>query len=250
MSKLGKLAVLICGEVRTWSRASEYIFKHADNLSDDVEYYFVSWDVSNRESVVESDIINEFTKYNKKLISYRLVKQIDWQHSSYYYQSYLSKLAGIMKRRYEIDNNIVYDQVIEIRPDLLIKQGNSNAVKLNNFECLLYIENNGTVEFPGATDLYYQSNSFGNDVMSNRFYYQKSKILDHIREYKHWMLPLHNHQILADYLFARRLKIIDINRPETEMVIRPNFPEGNLDNYDTNELAKFDKEFKISIRRN
>jgi hypothetical protein len=249
MSNLGKLAVLVCGEFRTWSRASKYIFDYADSLSSDVDYYFASWETSLGNRITDENITEEFIKYNKNLIKYQIVQSIDWQHSSYYYQSYLAKLADIMKRRYEIDNNIIYDQVIEIRPDLYIERGTSSAIKLGDFECLLYIENNGTVEFPGATDLCYQSSSFGSDVITNRYYYQKSKIMDHIREYKHWELPFHNHQILSDYLYARRMKIIDTSRPTTQIVIRPTFPDGDLREYDINHLVKYDKEYKISINR-
>lgn len=247
MLKLGKIAVLLCGEFRTCAKASEYIFKYMDQLSEDIDYYFATWDVTQGQPVTVLDITNEFVKYDKNLINYQIVKPIDWQHSTYYYQSYLAKLVSILKRRYELDNNIVYDQVIEIRPDLYITK-ERDAVRLNDFECLIYVENNGSIEFPGATDLSYQTNSFGNDILSNRFYYQKSKTLNHINNFKHWPLPLHNHQILADYIFARRIKTIGIDRPTVEIVIRPNFPEGDLDKANYDELLTLEKEYKIHNR--
>jgi hypothetical protein len=154
-----------------------------------------------------------------------------------------------MKRQYELDNDFVYDQVIELRPDLYI---GADAIvnNLGDFECLIYIENPGTVEIPGASDLHYQSSSFGNDVMSNRFYYTKAIELNLINK-DYWPgLSMHNHHILTDYLFLRRMKINDRFRPYKQIVIRPNFPDGNLDDCSVAELVEFDKKFKETVRRN
>ena len=262
LDKINRLAVLLCGDFRCWSKAAEYIFKYADSQANTVDYYFSTWsDTSDywytddtgaktRRPVTEQDVNREFVKHEKKLVDYRLTAFTPYQHTNitYYYQSHLAKLAGIMKRQYELDNDFVYDQVIELRPDLYIV-ADAIVNNLSDFECLIYVENPGTVEFPGATDLYYQSSSFGNDVMSNRFYYKKAIELSLIKK-DHWPKPMHNHQILTDYLFFRRMKINDTYRPYKQIVIRPNFPDGNLDDCSVAELVEFDKKFKETVRRN
>jgi len=259
--KINKLAVLLCGDFRAWPRASEYIFKYADQLSADVDYYFSTWtetsdywytdinELKTKRPVTDDDVTKEFIKYNKNLINYRLAtNRLDQHTSTFYYQSYLAKMANIMKRRYELDNSFIYDQVVEIRPDLYIDAGPCVIDNLNDFECLLYIENPGDVTVPGATDLHYRSNSFGNDLMANRFYHQKSFALNYVKNFTLYDNIINNHQILADYMYQKRLKSIEGNYPYKQVVIRTNFPVGDLDKADYNELLKLEKEYKIYNR--
>ena len=261
LHKINKLAVLLCGDFRAWPRASEYIFKYADYLSDDVDYYFSTWnntsdywytginELKTKRPVTDDDVTKEFIKYNKNLINYRLSTHILDQHTNtYYYQSYLAKIANVMKRRYELDNNFIYDQVVEMRPDLYINAETSIIADLNDFECLLYIENPGDITVPGAADLHYRSNSFGNDIMANRFYHQKSFALKYVKNFTLHNDIINNHQILADYMYQKRIKSIQGIGLHKQVVIRTNFPLGDLDKADYDGLLKLEKEYKIHNR--
>lgn len=259
--KINKLAVLLCGDFRAWPRSAEYVFKYADYLSDDVDYYFSTWketsdywytdinELKTKRPVIDDDVTKEFIKYNKNLINHQLSTNILDRHTTtYYYQSYLAKIANVMKRRYELDNNFIYDQVVEMRPDLYINAETSIIDDLNDFECLLYIENPGDITVPGAIDLHYRSNSFGNDLMSNRFYHQKSFALKYLKNFTLHNDIINNHQILADYMYQKRIKPIQGIGLHKQVVIRTNFPIGDLDKADYDELLQLEKEYKIHNR--
>jgi hypothetical protein len=260
LNKIDRLAVLLSGDFRHWPRAAEYIFEFAENKANRVDYYFATWtttrdywypqptSILTKRSVTDSDITDKFT--NRNLIAYKLVEQLPEYPTSNYYQSYLGNIASILKRRHELDNNFVYDQVIEIRPDLYIRD-ESTPIKLTDFECLVDIQYAGKVQnihFPQATDFYYQANSFGSDVMANRFYYQKSIEAAKIQKFAHWPMIMHNHWILVDFIYARRMQNIYQQHPITQIAIRPNFPQDDLRNYTYQELFDIEAEF-LNINR-
>lgn len=263
MVKLNRVAVLLAGDFRLWSRASEYIFAFAERQAVVVDYYFATWtttqdywyttDLAMKEKrpVTEADITCEFVKHNKNLINFQLATQLtDITITSNYYQSYLGKIAGIMKRRYELDNNFVYDQVFEIRPDLYIHDEVNAPVTLTDFECLGQIDykhSNHPMHFPQATDFYYQANSFGHDVMAERYYYQKTieSVKFNLPQYKikHWPMIMHNHWILTDYIYARRLQLKQLYQPNMQIALRTNFPQDDLRKYDFNQLWEYERQY-------
>lgn len=261
MHKVKKLAVLLAGDFRSWPRAAEYIFKFASNKAESVDYYFATWtttrdywypqskSITTQRTVTEQDVTDKFKELNITLIDFRLVQPLQEHYpSSFYYQSYLANIANILKRRYELDHNFIYDQVIEIRPDLFIVSDDDRV--FNNFECLLDVVYESDPpdhkrQFPEAVDFYYQTNSFGSDIMTRRYFYHKLMEAEKISRnaYTHWPLPMHNHWIWADYLFARRLIAIQ-NLPSTRQIaIRSNFPPGDLTKYTDSELWAFQKIF-------
>jgi hypothetical protein len=257
--KLNRIAVLLAGDFRQWPRAAEYIFAFAEQQAVTVDYYFATWtttqdfwctnkkEARTRRPVTNNDITCEFVKYNKNLINFQLVKQIiqpdTTQHFTdvtFYYQTYLAKLANIMKRRYELDNDFVYDQVFEIRPDLYIFDEFNIPVKLTDFEWLneiCYKQDGRFHQWPVAQDLYYQANSFSNDIMAERFYYKKSI------EYNHTDNNINNHWILCDYSYARRMQAIPLVKPNFQMPLRPNFPDDPRQ-YNWLELSEYEAKWQ------
>jgi hypothetical protein len=207
-SNINKLAVLICGEFRTWEIGSKYIFEYAENQAVHVDYYFATWDTSNypnlkefqrKIKITDQDITEKFT--NKKLIDYKIINSEIYQSFkfTFYHQAYLAKIANILKRKYELENDFIYDQVLELRPDLFIPKKLKNLLTLcKNFEYSIshsfyYIDEN-----PGLLDWYYRSNSFSNDILADRYYFN-----DPIGDI--YPLMNNNHNLLYNYVTARKL---------------------------------------------
>lgn len=246
--------MLLSGDFRLWPRASEYIFDFAEHLAHEVDYYFATWTTTRdywypqpkskltERAVTENDVTEKFLGRN--LVAYKLVEQIPEYPTSNYYQSYLGNIANILKRKHELANNFVYDQVIEMRPDLLIVD-NAEPIIFKNFECLVHIMYEGNIHFPQAMDFYYQANSFSSDVMSSRFYYQKSIEATKFQydQYTHWPLPMHNHWALVDFIYARRMQHINNQSSTVQIAIRPNFPQDDLRKYTFEELFDIQVEY-------
>lgn len=274
LDKLNRIAVLLAGDFRQWPRAAEYIFAFAEQQAVTVDYYFATWTTTQdywytsqtshtpaREirQITENDITCEFLKHNKNLINFQLVGQLSQlntiPHSSditFYYQTYLAKLANIMKRRYELDNNFVYDQVFEMRPDLYIF--NDTITSLSDFEWsgeLHYYEfKHHQSQCPVASDVYYQANSFSNDILAERFYYKKSTNYSPVQIDCHGDLAfINNHWILFDYIHLRRLRPVTPARPITQVVIRPNFPQDDLRNYSQPQLWEYFQQYNNLVHQ-
>jgi hypothetical protein len=256
MMKYDRLAVLICGELRSWARSSEYIFETVEAVSDNpVDYYFVTWNetrdfwwpeeksINTRRPVLESEIVDKFA--GKSLIGYRLIDQqtLPRYETTYYYVTYLTKIATTLKRRYEFDNMMCYDQIIEIRPDLFMPYLKNN-ISCDDFEYQsgLVFNRHGT---PMIGDFYIRTNSFGNDVVGNRYYYCKSRDLYNFRSE---LAPpskrlAQNHWVLYDFFQSRRLLPSKFpNETDGQIPIRPNFPD-NLRNYSYNYLQSLDEQW-------
>ena len=252
--KINRLAVLLCGELRMWEQASTYIFDAMESRAEQVDYYFATWDKTRTfwwpehssektsRPVSADEITSKFVDRN--LINYKLINQetaLPRFGITMYYQSYLAKIANTCKRRYELDNNFVYDQVVELRPDIFIKnkQTHEQIRSYTDFEYaagLVYLDN--TISFPQITDFYSRLNSITNDVIANRHYYRKSVKLDNaMHTLTHWPTRMNNHWVLLDYIYARRLISVGaLAELGSQIIIRPNFPKDDLNNYSESEL--------------
>lgn len=238
-----KIATLICGDYRCCPKVIEHIFKYVESAGD-VDYYFATWSttrdhwwppevsIATQRSVVDSDIISLFVGRN--LIDYKLIDQTQLPTftSTFYYQGYLSKIANILKRRCELTRDFVYDQVVELRPDLFLT--GKPLLDCENFEVA-----NGPVWISNSTpqmcDHLYYSNSFTNDVLANRYSFTKYLTIDSDR------IELgHTHWILYDYTSERKLVIK--NRLGHFVPVRPNFPE-NYSELTVEELKELDRQW-------
>lgn len=184
-----KIAVCLVGELRTWHRAKNYLFRFFDQLSKDIgcqiDYYFVTWSTSSKKFCTrdEVDLVNDIditdSFVGKNLIAYHIESFKNFEKYTwlrYFYSAHLSKICGILKRQHELNNNFFYDQVIETRPDLFIKYSTSRiAESYHNTHCrdfeiaagVIYCkdEPKGSFEF---NDVYWRTSSFGHDIMANR----------------------------------------------------------------------------------
>lgn len=259
-----KTAVLLCGEFRAWPRAAEYIFKFVEHYYENVDYYFATWSttrdywrpeaksIATQRPVTEIDVTSKFG--NRNLINYKIIdiSTVPQHHISFFYQTHLAKIVNILKRRYELDNDIVYDQVIELRPDVYIPIMVDKISDCKDFEySIVPIYRAHGTELPSMGDLYFRTNSFGNDVLSTRNYYNK---LDEIKKFLdvnkftpgYETMPGTSdvHWILLDFLYKRRMFDYPGGKYESNLatVIRPNFPD-DLDAYSINEIRNFSKEW-------
>jgi hypothetical protein len=253
-----KLAVLLCGDLRMWQKAHTSIFRHLETISADIDYYFVTWTTTqdfwypdpppNPRSVLETEITSKFV--NRNLIDYRLIDQnsvVPPNIISFYYVGYLSKIANILKRQHELSTGTIYDQVIELRPDLYFSLGNYQlGPKINNFEVgvasLFY-----TGKIPAIQDFYFVTNSFTNDILGNRHTYKKETRrgwdLFNRRNHTQGLLFItDNHWVYLDYINRRRMVIKKLQWPESH-IVRPNFPD-NLDNISREDIIKLVEEWR------
>lgn len=261
MSKNNRLAVLLVGDLRLWKRAAPYIFEFAEGLSNSVDYYFATWSktrdywwpeeksINSIRDVTEREISEPFGDRN--LIDIKIIDQakaIPRQHLTIYYQSFLAKLANLAKNRYEFENGFVYDNVIEIRPDLYVSYERLLQPEdrlPGEFEYIAgpeYINN--TFPYPQINDFYSRSSSFGNDVIANRFFRQCFMYSGKLNP-NHTPSGPNNHWVLLDYLYARRMSGRAFGHYETDgqIPIRPNFPECDLNNVSLDDIKEWDMEW-------
>lgn len=249
---------MICGDLRLWPQAAEYIFNFAETRAHQVDYYFATWSttrdhwwpedksINSIRPVQDSDILDKFVGRN--LIDCTIADQtrLPRHDITIYYQSYLAKLANLAKRKYELENDFKYDQVIEVRPDLYLTERVDSIPVCKDFEVIAGTPyDNNSVPFTQLNDFYYRSSSIGNDIISNRYYYRKSiEVLKFQNSFNHWGHKLNNHWVLYDYLFARRISLHpDVKEIKDQVPIRPNFPKDNLHEYSIYTLRKLDNEW-------
>lgn len=269
-TKIKKLAVCICGEYRTWDTAADHIFSSMKEIASEVDYYFVTWNKTNQRDfkwkvweqstpVTEEVVRSKFT--NENLVAIKIVdpnvNEIFSQFAtrSFFYVAYLSKIANILKRKQEFNNGFIYDQVVEIRPDLFIPTRNlESLVMCDDFEYIagefMYEVWNGKIF--GVRDLYIRTNSLGNDIHSARIGYKNPleylKFRDNEGQFN--SLITENHFLLFSYLSKRNMFLpkncYEWNRSITEVQqlvpIRPNFPD-NFAELSYLEMKKFHDDY-------
>ena len=258
LCNIGRIAVLICGEYREWSRTAKYIFDMAEAYSNDVDYYFATWNVSKNlltstsQIIVDADVTSAFE--NRKLISYKIVdiETVKKFNTTFLYQAHLAKIANILKRRHEIDNDFVYDQVIEIRPDFYVPKLKTEVRGCYDFEFVgasdIYYINNT----PLITDTCFRTNSFGNDVIANRI--KHHKVLDSkpiISSRYDLFLRNNHHWILLDYLTSKRMYLQQDYPYDLgfSSVVRPNWPDVDFNSLSFSEIQQLDNEWKSVIQK-
>jgi hypothetical protein len=262
-----------------------------EHLSDNIDYYFVTWNYSSLFwypqmyasmlvsadhndtcTVTETDVTGYFQ--NKNLIACQIVDPNlipgDFP-SSFYYNAYLAKIATLLKSRYEFDNDFVYDQVIEIRPDLYITE----PVRANGLLCgdYDYIAEGGILYRPEHTvtecvprlgDFRRQTNSFGNDVLGNRYWHKRHAENIDISQLSDVLVNAisGNEWLLLDYIHSRRMnyhpKAVATEYLPTELEwssdsqmifpFRPNYPE-NIEELTHAEVSELDRSW-LDIRAN
>lgn len=238
-----RIAVLLCGEFRTWAIASQYLFNFFRDRAEQIDYYFVTWNTTTQTgevlTVTEKDILTPFEQHGQKIFRSAILDQITRTHTTYENQSWLVKTANILKRETEISEGFVYDQVVETRPDIYLRRSKDKLhdwVSCVDFEyeggCPghQHVSKDGWLTFP---DYYFRTNSYTNDLLSNRYSWTSPRNYFIRGASVGWNLTDH-HWVMYQYVCDRRLlprvypekyaKYYQTTDYNFFCAVRPNFP--------------------------
>lgn len=240
---INRLAVVLVGEFRTWKIASKYLFQFFEERANQVDYFFVTWNVSSQTGkligVTDNDVVEPFVKFKQNLIEHKILEPIGRHNSTFYNQAWLSKIGNLLKRKYEAKNNFFYDQVVETRPDVYFRRHDSLWTFCKDFEYEGGLSYQFDSALAGMPDVYVRTSSITSDVVADRYYYKKSKDVRNIINATHW--EFNNHHLTLSEIFYKR-KICPksyINEMDYRLFVcvRPSFPEDlDLDSVDAIEL--------------
>jgi hypothetical protein len=209
-----RIAVLLCGEFRTWAIASQYLFNFFRGRAEQIDYYFVTWNTTTQTgevlTVTEKDILTPFEQHGQKIFRLAILDQITRTHTTYQNQSWLVKTANILKRETEISEGFVYEQVVETRPDVYLRRWKNKSHDWVSCVDLEYeggcpghqhASINGWPTFP---DYYFRTNSYTNDLLSNRYSWTPPQNYYIPGTKVGWNVTNH-HWVMYQYVCDRRL---------------------------------------------
>lgn len=237
-----RLAVIISGEFRTWTRVSPYMFKFFKGRAKKIDYYFATWNITRHTGiptpVAHGEIQQPFIDHDENLVDLAVVPFIGKRISTYYYQAYLAKIGNILKSRHEILQNIVYDQVVQTRPDIYLRRtSNSIWTPFKEFEFggagpAYYYNGYGQLQ-----DVYIRSDSLTSDIIANRYLYRNPPDhYGHLNNSIQKFSPFQNHHAMFfRYLLNQRLVCVGdiIDYPEPHLAVRFDVPADlNFDLHD------------------
>lgn len=239
---LKSLAVLLIGQYRSWPTVSKYILNFFKYRAENVDYFFVTWDVDWKGNAVnEQEILKHFVN---EPVTIKIVPDIN-ESNTFYRAAYLAKQANLLKKRKELTQGFVYEQVVETRHDLYIRRNSSSWLPCYDYEYQIgSISARDTADKINPlviTDIYLRSNSFTNDILSNRYVKSKladTKYLDQFTVGSNIKFT-DNHHLLADYLMENRLTQIWSHGPDYSFStpVRKD-PEVDLDQVPIGDLDK------------
>lgn len=229
LKNINRLAVVLTGEFRTWSIASKYLFKFFERRAHHVDYFFVTWDVSSQTGellpVTDSDILEPFNTYGQNLIAYKILEPIGRHTTTFYNQAWLSKVANILKRQHELSTNIIYDQVVETRPDCYYRSTDTPWIICKEHEYEGACPKTWDSGLLGITDVYFRATSATHDLISDRYYPDKSWAHKKLINETHWEFTNH-HWVMTELLHKRLLHPVSFNDTgdfSFFCCVRPNF---------------------------
>ena len=265
------LAFVIRGQVREWENAKHSIFNFAKLFEAhyDVHYFFITWDqsystISNfkdrksfqfdhannsnpqkiKDSFGEKNVtikIFNSEEIKAKLPKTGLVEEYDQI-------AYLRLLANLEKQNYEIENDMVFDLVVELRPDLFIVPYSTITQDLGNlvFEDFSYSafspifqrayskdKNKGIVSFSSLwiSDLIFISNSFTSDLINSEYYFLK-ELPEEVQEvsFPHDLISTHLLQkaLVNTEILKYIIQEIEIVRAQKFFILIPDFKDISL----------------------
>jgi hypothetical protein len=205
-----KIAVVLRGHVRTWHYINQFLFKNYSNISDSVDYHFVTWYFPELDS---DKIINSFRGQNlKKFVSVIPEKQ--------YYNGRLgpSYLASQVLDSVMSEN---YDAIIDTRPDILpILTKKFNPEIKKKLVWAVWDKSAGGID---DTFQIMTKNTF-------EMYCRKHKLTN--QYYKDWHVDLKNYYNLSNNIQTKGLGAVNgenIEGWDNWYIVRPNmlehFPE-------------------------
>jgi hypothetical protein len=254
---INRLAVILIGQYRTWPICSKYLIEFFKDKATKIDYFFVTWDTTSiysngvwTESTIEvtDEKITKFFDKDQTVIC-KVLPDIPEIHT-YYRMAYLSLEANKLKKEFEINNNFIYDQVVETRPDMYLRSYPWGGLEYKWPLCNDYEYNGGEISNIGHRDLfmpdcYIRTNSPTHDILSQRINdfdvsnAYKKKILNH--QYRHG-----HHAMLAKFLLIRNIKKINCRYPDYifDTVIRSTEMDNiNLDDLSLDEIVNLNTRF-------
>lgn len=264
------IAVNIRGQYRDWDKARHSIFAMLDPVEPhaNVVYFFTTWDISYHMVGVANGVNTAYLDYqvinDKEVIGDsfgdRLVGGIQILSTDvarnmldirlpeeYELIMFMRHAANNMKRQYEQDNDMVFDIVIETRPDLYVVPGDSvdNIISLDDnplpdflIQCDRRLQRKHTIYQSSnvassvfVNDLMFVCNSFTADLLNNELFHAientkkaifKSWAHDHILEY------MYSQKMVLDQGLWRYYLDFELVRPQ--VIPRSlNYQQANLE---------------------
>jgi hypothetical protein len=124
MKKMKNIAVVLRGHVRTWRFNAPKVFDFYNEIADNVDYYFITWDTSNTEGIEETFINQNLVHF--QIVSHSLHNSLLSGRDSFseYYNGHLGPpfmnmlmLPHIRRQEKRLDAK--YDCIFDTRPDVL-----------------------------------------------------------------------------------------------------------------------------------
>ena len=161
-----KTAIVLHGYLRTWNWCKDSIVDTMNILcGDDKDWFIGLW---NTTTSTQDDVNNYLKSKNQNIISSRWIdssnnllikhytpdiKNYTRISSSLIGPGYLRQLISLDKRKYEYKNNIKYDRVLFIRPDVVYYTNDMSAERYNDH--LSNREEDFALQLDGDFDDYY-----------------------------------------------------------------------------------------------
>lgn len=207
---IDKLAVILAGEYRTWPKVSKYIFNFFTCRAKQVDYFFVTWNLSAGQIIEDTDVTSYFKDQN--LIRYGIFHDNEKKHT-YYKQTFLAKIGNIFKKEHEFNNNFVYDQVVVTRPDFYFRK---NVIDWEICPDFYYqigpitkeLDNNSVGPekyYPWIQDVYVRSSSATDDILSQKYFFEYQNFFSNNTKFTTMAIILGHHHMLAKFLMERNL---------------------------------------------
>ena len=108
------IAVILRGHYRTWDYNHKAAFKFYESIAENVEYYFVTWQLDNMPT---KRITDSFEDNNQTLIKFLPVWIDPFHYTAWLGPSYLN--YSIIPYKKQREREIVYDAVFDTRPDII-----------------------------------------------------------------------------------------------------------------------------------
>ena len=173
---INKLAIIIVGEYRTWRKSSKYLLQNFNGWATQIDYYFVTWNKTQNMTVTSNDIVPYFVGVHN-LVDFSIVDINEFHNpDNYYKKAYLSRIGARLKRDNEDRQNFLYDQVIEVRPDIFYKSNKTfnnlisefAPIKNNEFWNFIAPTNDINTGLSTVDDTYQRTTSATHNLISER----------------------------------------------------------------------------------
>lgn len=218
-----RIAVCISGQIRTGVIVSKNIKHFLGSLYSNCDFFIHTWDTNTTISYCGSNIYPDNEKvtqdtidkikniYNPKKIQvddlYEITKNKIKTNNNIKILWYSFYKSVEYKRRYEIENDFIYDLVLKLRFDIVFPEYRSLLIDFSlikkSLHNTIYIENSPEIiekDCLFVDDVYYLSNSHNINILSEYYYDIIKQRFDDVNGYKLYKKLKHNNiNIFNDY---------------------------------------------------